>query len=129
MPVNGDQFLRELEAEVDALFAEDVPNAVDAIALQIRQDAEDATEVREGHLKRAWMAGPVVTVPRKDPSQEPGGEAAAREALAGRRPGDSVFIYNNVFYGYFREFGTVKHAPHPMLQPALQRAADVEIRL
>lgn len=129
MRINTDQFLRELDAAVDTLFAKDVPSAVDGIALQIRQDAEDNTEVHEGHLKHAWMAGPVVTEARKDPSQEPGGEAAARAALAGRRPGDSIFIYNNVFYGYFREFGTIKHAPHPMLQPALQRAGDAEVHL
>lgn len=129
MPVNLQQFERELEQAVHELVTKDVPDAVDAIALQVRQDAEDATPVRHGTLKRAWMAGPVVTAPKKNPDQEVGGDAEARVALAARKPGDSIFIFNNVFYGYFLEFGTVHRGPTPMLQPALQRAADIEVRL
>lgn len=127
MSVNAAQFRRELDAEADKLFRQEVPRAVAQIALELRQSAEDHThQGATGRRKASWMAGRTVESWK---ARQSGSDADARAALAGLQIGEPVFIYSTDFVSWFLEFGTVHHRPFPALQPALQKVASREIRL
>jgi hypothetical protein len=144
---NATEFERDLLDEWEGIEREDIPKAVTGIALELRQEAEDGSPVGSdfrstattrgrkdvwrnrapGTLRSKWMAAPAQTKPLKDQRAEPGGHEAAAEALAGWRIGDPIFIFNNVFYGYWQERGTLHIPGLHFLQRALVSMRDVEV--
>lgn len=127
------RFEREMQQEILRIFEVDVKAAVDEIALNVRHNAQQQTvavgAVDTGHLERGWMAGPGV-----DKNVSVGGEGAARAALQRRKTGESAFVYNNDFVGWFIEQGWhdragVFHGPRPILRAAVWQERDRVIRV
>lgn len=137
MPTNVEQFVRELERELDQVLTVDVPRAVIDMALEMRQDAEDATPLgtetrRVGwkgqillHLRDCWHADQTFA----HRYGERGGADLAESELGRYNPDASIFVYNSDFRAWFHEWGTVKMSATPMLRPAGQRQAHREIVL
>lgn len=127
--VNADQFARDLKRE----FAEEIlgraAEVEEELALELLDDARAATpkgpipsarraELRTkdegyGPLERGWA----ISVGAPDSDAFDGNE----QALAGRSPGQPIYVQNNVFYASFLENGTSKMAPRPMVAPAVER--------
>lgn len=133
--VNGDQFARELERDAE-LLAQDVLAAENELALELLAECQANTPVGPTpHEKRAANRakdpgyGPLrngwaLSVGAPDPDTF-GGEAA----LAGRAPGQPIYVQNNVFYASMVENGTVHAAPQPMAAPAIERLDKKVVRV
>lgn len=119
MSTNAVAFERELLADWEHTEERELAPAVVDIALELRQGAEDGTPRLTGTLAGAWMAAKNQTQPLKNPKDEPGGDSAARAALAGYRLGEPIFVFNNDFKGYFIERGTLHIPGRHMLRKAL----------
>lgn len=97
--------------------------AVD-MALELRQQAEDNTRSMLGtepgapDLAESWHAGKTITY-----GGGAGSDSESRAALAGWKPGDSMVVWNPVFYGWFHENGTVKHPAKHFFRGAIETVA------
>lgn len=134
---NARQFKMEMDAMVADFFSETVPNAIDDLALEVRQAAEDNSRRRldskpgEPNVADGWFAAPYLVDQDWPPQQ--GGEAESRAMLSRAKPGDPRFVYNSVYYAYFHEKGYYDRSagarPKWMLKDALTLIGSREVRL
>jgi len=124
---NGDQFRRRLD-----LIARSVGSALDRAvrkaALAADQTAVLATPVDTGRARANWIVTVGDPAGEADRPNDKSGQSAIAQGqgqIAARRPGETIYITNNVEYIGFLEEGSSAQAPNGMLQAARQVAEAV----
>lgn len=106
--------------------------AVRKIALDVFADTINATPVKSGRLRGAWLTS-IGSPAGGDPGtlDKSGGVSIARASgvVAGAELGDVIYMVNNVEYALYVENGTARMAPRRMVGQAVQRAAPLAQRI
>lgn len=106
---------RAQRIDVDsARFAAGASAAMDSLARQVEDLITAAGEAAVQETKAAWPLGPDA------PHTRDGIRGEAKHTKAGR----FVYTVRIPYPGAFREFGTKRQPPRPILRPAVKRAAD-----
>lgn len=129
---NAKEFQSALKRMADDFIENSLGKSALEIALDIRQRAEDNTRDQLGSepgapdMANAWFAGPVLL----DTSETEGGHERSVAELSTWKPGDSIFVWNPLFYAYFHEKGYYSQGggarPKWMLQKAITAAETTE---
>lgn len=124
--VNVDDFTRKLSAFANKA----APEKFDAIMIKVVSDLLTSvvflTPVDTGRLRGGWQVGEQIDMASEMPP-DPGGRATIDRAMGsitairgqGSLIGKTLYLYNNVFYAEYIEFGTEKMAPFAMLRESI----------
>jgi len=128
-------FTRRMEVRADEIV-DGVNRVVRATALVIDQAVVFSTPVDKGVARSNWRVGigaaPTGTIPAYSPGDELGvGETANAQAaiaqgstvIGSRRPGQDIFIANNLPYIQPLNDGSSRQAPAGFVETAVQQAA------
>jgi len=124
--VNADEFTQKLTAFAN----KNVPEKFDMIMIKVVSDLVTSvvflTPVDTGRLRGGWQVGEQIDMASEMPP-DPGGRATIDKAMAsitairaqGSLIGKTIYLYNNVYYAEYIEFGTEKMAPFAMLRESI----------
>lgn len=105
--------LDDVDAQIKAALGEmrvQIADDVKGVALELRQRASDnalamlGTEPGAPTLASSFKVS-VGSLPAAEKHPAPGDEAMARAELAQWKQGEPIFVYSDVYYAYFHEFG------------------------
>lgn len=123
-----ESFAKRIRVRADRL-----PGAVDKIvkqvAVSVDQAVVTATPVDTGRARSNWLASIDVartgTVPTHGPGAEAASIAAARAVIASRKPGQAIFISNNLPYIERLNQGSSSQAPAMFVEAAVNEGVAV----
>jgi len=124
--VNVDDFTRKLSAFANKAAPEKFDTIMTKVVSDLLTSVVFLTPVDTGRLRGGWQVGEQIDMASEMPP-DPGGRATIDRAMGsitairgqGSLIGKKLYLYNNVFYAEYIEFGTEKIAPFAMLRESI----------